>query len=204
MIRTNRKNRDRNMKMESCTSWIGGACFSPAERNWRERSRRSQTWYRCTNMAVIQRSNVIKRQRRKKSWLNEQAFYQIASTRWCSYSCCCRQPVTHLKLSWDSVMCFFSLSFLSPQHPPLLSLSLSLTQIHNSTCIKMQPTLNTTSRLTPEESECERVLVEILREIVKHFNARWSVNQKWLNLTRVFNTASLEKVTGDWSEMTGD
>lgn len=59
------------MKMESCTSWIGGACFSPAGRNWRERSRRSQTWYRCTNMAVIQRSIAIKRQRRRNSWLNE-------------------------------------------------------------------------------------------------------------------------------------
>lgn len=149
-------------------------------------------------MAVIQRSNVIKRQRRKNSWLNEQAFYLIASTRWCSYSCCCRQPVTQLKLSWDAVMCFFS---LSPQHPPLHSLSLS--QIHSSTCIKMQQTLNTTSRLPPEESECERLLVklDILREIVKHFNARCSVNQKWLNPTRVFNTASLEKVTGlKWND----
>ncbi len=121
------------MKMDSCTSWIGGACFSLAGRNWRERSRRNQTWYRCTNMAVIQRSTAIKCRRGKNSWLNEHVSSLIASTRWCSYSCCCcRQPVTLLELSWDASMCF-----LSPLHPPS-SLSLSLIQTHSSACIKIQ------------------------------------------------------------------
>lgn len=112
------------MKMDSCTSWIGGACFSPAGRNWRERSRRNQTWYRCTNMAVIQRSIAIKCRRGKNSWLNERVSSLIASTRWCSYSCCCcRQPVTLLELSWDASMCFLSPSLSSTSS--LLSFSLS-------------------------------------------------------------------------------
>lgn len=112
-----RQKRKQEMKMNRCTSWIGGACFSPAGRNWRERSRRNQTWYRCTNMAVIQRSIAIKHQRRKNSWLNERVSSLIASTRWFSYSfCCCRQPVTLLELSWDAGMCFFSLLYT---HPPL-------------------------------------------------------------------------------------
>lgn len=112
------------MKMDSCTSWIGGACFSLAGRNWIERSRRNQTWYRCTNMAVIQRSTAIKCRRGKNSWLNEHVSSLIASTRWCSYSCCCcRQPVTLLELSWDASMCFLSPSLSST--PSLLSFSLS-------------------------------------------------------------------------------
>lgn len=118
------------MKMDCCTSWIDEACFSPAGRNWRGRSRRNQTWYRYTNMAVIQRSITIKRRRRKNSWLNKLVSALIASTRWCSYGCCCcRQPVTLLELSWDAVMCFFLSLFLFPLHPPSsLSLSLSNTQ----------------------------------------------------------------------------
>lgn len=121
------------MKMESCTSWIGGACFSPAGRNWRERSRRSQTWYRCTNMAVIQRSIAIKRQRRRNSWLNERVSSLIASSRWWSNSCCCcRQPVTLLELSWGAVMCFFSLSLSGLSTPSLLAFSLFLSQIHSA------------------------------------------------------------------------
>jgi len=94
------------MEMESCTSWIGGACFSLAERNWRERSRRSQTWYRCANMAVIQRSNVIKQQRSENSKLNEHALDDVpitaaAGNLWNNYS------------YREMLSCAFSLSLFS-------------------------------------------------------------------------------------------